>query len=90
MVEVDMLKIKPEVFPIFEKLYPGITETSMRFENAVLPPCSKCGSPDTADVQVGIIGRTIHLAGATTKFHLIPNGPRPGSNFCNNCEQYFD
>ena len=85
-----MLKIKPEVFPIFEKLYPGITETSMRFENAVLPLCSKCGSQDTADVQVGIIGRTIHHAGATTKFHLILNGLRPGSNFCIECKQFFN
>ena len=85
-----MLRIKREDYDAYEKLYPGIIKTIMHFENAVLPACSKCGSTNTADVNVRIIGLTIHIAGATTKFHLIPNGPRPGMYFCNNCKQYFD
>lgn len=73
-----------------EKNFPGIRKTIFEFENAMLPLCSHCGSADTADVQVGVIGRTIHIAGATTKFKLIPNGPRPGRYFCHACDKFFD
>lgn len=73
-----------------EKKYPGIKEQILRFENAVLPFCSFCGSGDTADVQIGIIGRTIHICAMTTKFKLIPNGPKPGGYFCNSCNRFFN
>jgi len=56
----------------------------------VLPQCPRCGSKDTADVQCGIIGRTINIAAATTRFKLIPNGPAPGKYFCNACDEFFD
>lgn len=84
-----MLKVSKETLEDLEEKYPGITEQIMRFENAQLPACPNCKSTDTADVQVGIIGRTINIAAATTKFTLIPNGPKPGPYFCKNCKTYF-
>jgi hypothetical protein len=73
-----------------EKDYPGITRSIQYFENADLPSCIQCGSNDTADVQIGVIGRTIAIAGMTRKFRLIPNGPRPGTYYCRTCNKYFD
>ena len=73
-----------------ETSYPGIREQIFRFDAAELPVCPDCNSPDTASVQVGVIGRTINLCAATSKFHLIPNGPKPGEFFCNSCRKYFN
>jgi hypothetical protein len=70
--------------------YPGIEDQIRRFERAILPECPHCGSFNTADVQIGIIGRTIHIAAATKKFKLIVNGPKPGEFYCNACKQFFD
>jgi hypothetical protein len=85
-----MLKIDEETLDRMEELYPGIRETILRFENATLQACSHCGSENAADVQIGIIGRTIHIAAATTKFVVIPNAPKPGKYFCYTCKSYFD
>ena len=52
--------------------------------------CARCGSTKTAGVHCGIVGRTINLAAATTKFKLIANGPRPGQYFCNACNEFSD
>jgi hypothetical protein len=84
-----MLKVDDEWIARVEARYPGFTENVRRFEEAALPVCSHCGSEDTADVQCGVIGRTIHIAAATTKFKLLANGPKPGEFFCNACGQYF-
>ena len=84
-----MLKVNQSTLIDLEEKYPGITKQIMRFENAQLPACTNCKSDNTADVQVGIIGRTINIAAATTKFRLIPNGPKPGDYFCNDCGKYF-
>ena len=84
-----MLKIDPSEFDRFEKVYPGIERQIKYFEKMRLPKCPKCKSANTALVQAGIIGRTIHLAAATTKFHLTPNGG-PGKYFCNDCRKFFD
>ena len=72
-----------------EEGYPGVKENINWFEKADLPRCSRCGSDDTATVQCGIIGRTINIVAATTKFHLLANGPKPGEYFCNACRKYF-
>ena len=85
-----MLKISQQQIKEMETQYPGITEDINRFESASLPMCIHCNSTDTADVQVGIIGRTIFICAATTKFKLIPNGPKPGNFWCNSCKRYFD
>ena len=76
---------------IMKAQYPDITEQYLSFDEAELPSCSHCGSKDTASVQVGIIGRTIHLAGASRKFKLVPNGSdKKGKYFCNACGKFFD
>ena len=84
-----MLKATNEYLKKVEVLYPGIKGQIEHFENAELPSCKLCGSADTASTQVGVIGRSIHIAGATTKFHLRPND-KPGNYFCNKCRKYFD
>lgn len=85
-----MLKVDRKTLDELEKQHSGVVEQIMRFENAQLPSCPHCNSNDTADVQVGVIGRTISIAAATTKFKLIPNAPKLGNYFCNQCEKYFD
>lgn len=73
-----------------EERYPGITEQIRSYRNAELPARPRCQSEDTARVSCGIIGRSIVIAGATTKIRLIPNPPKPGEYFCNECQKYFD
>lgn len=85
-----MLKIDIDVLDKLESQREGIIDQILRYEKRELPVCSHCGSSDTADVIFGIIGRTIYLAGATTKVHLLPNPPSPGEYFCNACGKYFD
>ena len=85
-----MLKQTKKQLAQWEKQYDGITKQIMQFEKAVLPLCPKCGSNNTADVQVGIIGRTMNISTATTKFRLIANGPKPGDYVCNDCNTFFD
>ena len=84
-----MLKVDKETLDQIEARHPGIIKQILRFEEAELPACAHCGSEDTADVQCGIIGRTIDIAAATTKIKLIPNPPKPGAYFCNACNEYF-
>lgn len=85
-----MIKVDQATLDRMEQQHKGIIDTILRFEKAILPSCAHCQSSDTADVQVGVIGRTIYIAIATTKFKLIPNGPKPGKYFCNACQKYFD
>jgi hypothetical protein len=85
-----MLKVDKETLDHMESGYPGIMKNILYFEEAILPPCPCCTSENTAIVQCGIIGRTINIVTATTKFRLIPNGPVPGKYFCNKCGHYFD
>lgn len=86
-----MLKVDQKTLYEMEQQHEGIVKSIMRFEEAELPTCSHCGSADTADVQVGIIGRTIYIAGATTKFKLVPNGSdKKGKYFCNECQKFFN
>lgn len=83
-----MIKVSPETILRMESQHPGITEQIEDFELMALPTCPKCCSQDTAAVNVGIIGRTINLAAATTKFHLRANG-KPDDFYCNACKRYF-
>lgn len=84
-----MLKRTMKEIDQMELNYPGIKASILHFENAELPNCSLCNSADTADVQIGIVGRTMTICAASTKFHLILNGPRPGRYFCNACRKFF-
>jgi hypothetical protein len=88
--EAQMLKVDKETLDRMEKGYPGILKDILYFEEANLPACPRCASDDTANVQCGIIGRTINIVGATTKFTLIPGGPKPGRYRCNACKEYFN
>ncbi len=85
-----MLKVDNETLKEMEEGYPGILEEILDFENAELPSCPMCKSDNTANVQVGIIQRTINLIAATTKVKLIPNGPKPGPYYCWDCKKYFN
>jgi hypothetical protein len=85
-----MLKVNKTTLDQLETQYPGIAAYVLRLEDATLPTCPICGSGNTAKVNVGIIGRTISLAAATTKFKLIANGPKPGKHWCNECSKYFE
>lgn len=84
-----MLKIDSDTLDELESKYPGIREQILRFERATVPACPRCGSEDTAEVNVGIVGRTINIAAATTKIELMANGPKPGDYFCNACDEFF-
>ena len=84
-----MLNVNQQWIKQVEQRYPGIGRLIRRFEEADLPVCSHCGSDNTADVQCGVVGITIHLAAATTKFKLLFNGPKPGRYFCNACAKFF-
>jgi hypothetical protein len=85
-----MLKIDENDLNWLEKHYPGIGETIRFFEEAALPACSRCASGDPASVQCGVIGRTISIAAATTRFKLVANAPAPGKYFCNTCNSFFE
>ena len=84
-----MIKVSQTTILKMEAQYPGITEQIMHYENEALPICPLCGSENTASVQVGIIGRTIYLATATSKFHLLPNRNEEPEFYCNHCRKYF-
>ena len=84
-----MLKVDLETLDRLEGMYPGFKRQVQSLENANLPACAICESADTASVQVGVIGRSINLAGSTTKFKLVANGTKPGKFFCNQCNKFF-
>ena len=85
-----MLKVTPERLEKLDADYPGLRDYVLELEAAVLPGCSLCGSDNTAQVNVGVIGRTIALAAATSRFKLVPNRPKPGAYFCHDCRSFFD
>ena len=84
-----MLKVDEEWIDRVEAQYEGFREMVHRWDAMELPPCPFCGSSDTAKVSAGLVGRSINLAGATTKIRLLPNG-HPADYYCNQCESYFN
>ena len=84
-----MLKENETYLNYVEQQYPGIKEQIYSCERTKLPACSYCGSPDTAQVITGLIGRTICLAGAMTKVKLVPNKKESVVYFCNACKEYL-
>lgn len=86
-----MLRISKKDLETLENKYVGISAQIMQFENATLKPCLHCKSDNTALVQVGIIGRTIHIAAATIRMKLVSNPrDRLGKFFCNGCGKFFN
>ena len=83
-----MLKVAEEWLQRVETLYPGIRKTIDYYEGMDLPPCPACDSPDTASVSAGIVGRSIHVAAATSKMRLLADG-HPELYYCNTCGTYF-
>lgn len=43
----------------YEQDYPGITEQIWKDARLNLPRCIRCGSGDMAEVQIGVVARTI-------------------------------
>ena len=89
-LEEAMLKVSPEQLESMEQSYPGIKEQVLSREEADLPSCASCGSANTAAVNVGVIGRSMLIAGATTKIKLVPNCPGLGDYFCNECSKFWE
>ena len=88
-----MLRYSEKQLQRVEANYPGVRESIERFEAMDIPVCPSCSSDDTAVIQVGLIGRTMTIAGGTTKFKLIPNRSTPKwkkKHFCRACEETFD
>ena len=87
-----MLRYSEKQLQRVEANYAGVRESIERFEAMDIPVCPSCSSDDTALIQVGLIGRTMTIAGGTTKFKLIPNRSKPKWNkmyFCRACEETF-
>ena len=85
-----MLKVNEELLQEMESHYRGILETIRSIEAAELPSCPHCKSSHTAQVQIGVTGRTTYIAAATTKVKLLQKAPQPGKYFCNKCERFFN
>lgn len=85
----EMIRGDEATLAEMEAHYPGIRKTICSYENAVLPACTYCKSPDMAQVIVGIVGITMAIAGATSKVMLVANHA-PGTYRCNACRRYFD
>jgi len=85
-----MLKISEENLSKLDCDYPGVRDYLVKLEAKAMPECVHCDCEDTAEVNVGVIGRTIAMAQASSRFKLIPNGPKPGEYFCNGCRSFFD
>ncbi|MBT4723583.1 MAG: hypothetical protein HN617_16960 [Planctomycetaceae bacterium] len=87
-----MLRYSEKQLQRVEANYAGVRESIERYEAMDIPACPSCSSDDTALIQVGLIGRTMAIAGGTTKFKLIPNRSKPKWNkmyFCRACEETF-
>ncbi len=85
-----MLMTSEEGLDLMEERDPGIKKRILEIEAKALPACVHSGADDTASVGIGIVGRSMRIAGATTKYHLIAGGPKPGAFFCNSCREYFN
>ena len=85
-----MLKVDQKILDHMEENYPGIKKEIAMFEDAILPACPLCLSADTAKVSCGVIGRSTHIAMATSKIKLLMSGPIPGKYYCNKCKKFFD
>ena len=85
-----MLRVGPAELEIMEQNYPGIKDQIISREELELPSCANCGSANTASVSVGLVGRSMSIAAATTRMKLISNGPSPGRYFCNDCNEFWE
>ena len=87
-----MLRYSEKQLRRVETNYAGVRESIEYYEAMDIPTCPSCASDDTALIQVGLIGRTMTIAGGTTKFKLIPYRREPKWKkkfFCRACEETF-
>ena len=84
-----MVKVNEQWIRAVEQVCPGFRATLNYYESLALPPCPKCGSLNSAIVSAGLVGFSIHLAAATTKFKLLPNG-HPADFHCADCGDFFN
>jgi len=84
-----MITIDEETIAKAELQYPGFRESLLRFDAKIIPPCPSCKSEDTASVTVGVVGRSIAFAVATSKLKLVPNRRGKEDLYCNNCNTFF-
>jgi len=89
-LDIPMLKVTQQKLDELELSYPGIRKTVYYFEAANIPVCIFCGSSDTAQVQGGLIGFTMTIAGCTTKFKLVANPAGLKPYFCNRCGSFYN
>ena len=85
-----MIRLTRTQIEALEERYEGITDWITRFEKEVVYACPKCGSTDTALVQVGVVGRLLAIAAATSKVAIVLNGPKPGKYKCHVCRTYYN
>ena len=84
------LQISNDALNKLNDQYEGIRDQILSFEAMELPQCVSCGCEDTAIIQVGVIGRTMNIAIATSKIKLVSNANSDhGKYFCNACETFF-
>ena len=72
-----------------EAAHPGFGALVGRYEGLPLPDCPTCGSSEVATVVAGLVQQTVHLAAATTRVKLVPNG-RSGQSYCWSCQRQFE
>ena len=60
-----MLMTSEDGLDLMEERDPGIKKSILEIEAEVLPACAHCGSDDTASVGMGLVGRSMRIAGAT-------------------------
>jgi hypothetical protein len=84
-----MIKVDDDSLKNMEEQYRGIKKQIFDYDKEKLPACRFCKSSDTAQVQFGIIGRTMNIAAATTKFKLAVKSKKTKRYYCNSCSKYF-
>ena len=85
-----MIRLSEQQIANLEHYYDGITEQINSYEEMALPAFPRCGSDNTAVVEVGFVGRLNAIAAATSKVTMVMNLPRPGKYRCRACKTFFD
>jgi|JI6StandDraft_1071083.scaffolds.fasta_scaffold23039_3 hypothetical protein len=87
-----MLKLTAAALSDLEKHYPGIQAQIASMEDTPSGPCPDCGRVDAARIIIGSTGRTLALAAASSRCHLLPNGTDETQGmawFCHPCQKAF-
>lgn len=88
-----MLKLPSASLSELEKQYLGIQAQIEAMEGTPSSSCPRCGREDAARITIGLVGRTLALAAATTRCHLLPSGTDESQGmtwFCRHCQETYD